>query len=419
VAGPFALDGYDVLAPLGSTGRSWRAVCLADGRRVVLRRWVGAAARVGDARRRAALWGSVAGGDVAAGGGVVAVRDVLVVGDDLVVVSDLVEGGGLEALLARRESLSSGQVVTLVVPLAQTLAVAHARGLAHGRISMGAVVLDGDGRPMLTDWALAGDGEASMDVAALSAMALQCLVADAPTAVGSVLRAAVDARALAHDLLTAVVAESLVVEPAPVVDGAATADEPVTPPRGLVGAVVLVAAAVALAVGGGVLWGRHDTSAGGAMLPRRSTTATPTPASTREGVDWTAVVRALERRRVQALADVDRARLAAVEVRGTTLWRHDAREVSRLHDAHAHLRGLRVDVRSVHAQVVQRARVVVRVVDTLSSYDVARDDGTVLAHHAARGARAVDLVLTPKSSRWLLYSASAPDRPLGATAVSR
>ncbi|NMR21316.1 protein kinase domain-containing protein [Cellulomonas fimi] len=62
-----------------------------------------------------------------------------------------VPGTTLAALLAVRGALSSGEVVTLVVPVAQALAALHAVGLAHGDVSPANVVLTPDGRPVLID----------------------------------------------------------------------------------------------------------------------------------------------------------------------------------------------------------------------------------------------------------------------------
>jgi hypothetical protein len=376
-------------------------VCHADGRPVVLRCWAGAAARIAEVRRRAALWGSTAGD------GAVAVRDVAVLGDDLVLVSDLATGGGLDALVARRGGLTPGQVVTLVVPVAQTLAAAHDRGLVHGRISPRNVVLDHVGRPMLTDWLLAGDREPAADVTALVAMALGWLADDAPETVLTALRSAVDARILADELASAVPAEPLLASPMTVAGDVLSGDPVTVARRGVVGVVIVVGISVAVAVGGGVLWGRGNSAAGGATLPPPiSLSATPTPSPTGMAPDWASVLRALERRRMNALAVGDRRLLAASELRGTTLWRHDARAVSWLTATGARLRGVRVHIMSVTVRSVQPGRVVVRVVDALSSYEVVDRRGALLVHHPARGPRAVFVLLTGRRGQWLLADVS-------------
>lgn len=360
MVGPFELPGYDVLAPLDATGRSWRAVCLEDGRRVVLRRWTGGAARVAEVRRRAALWGSVAGD------GVVAVRDVVVLGDDLVVVSDLARGGGLDTVVGRRGGLTPGQVVTAVAPVARTLAAAHARGLVHGRIALSNVVLDEDGRPMLTDWLLAGNGEAAADVAALVAMALGCLLDDAPADLSAALRSASDAHSLADALLSTVSAEPLLAASTTPSVERPPDDQPVAARHGLMGAAAVAAAAIALVLGVGSLWGSGDSSAAGTTLPPRVTTSVmPTPTPTSTVSDWTSIVLALERRRMHALDRADRRILATCEQRGTRLWRHDVRLLT-----HARLHHIPVRVRSVRVQSVRVGLAVLRVADAFSSYRV-------------------------------------------------
>jgi len=320
------------------------------------------------------------------------VRDVVALGDDVVVVTDLARGGGLAALVARRRSLTAGQVVTLVAPIAQTLAAVHERGLAHGRVSMSNVVLDQDGRPVLTDWSLAGDGDSAADVAALAAMALHCLGDEAPDSVLSALRSATDGRTLAVALLSSVPAEPLLALPTTPADNALPADPHPATRRGAVGIIAVVAIAVAVALGGGILWGRSDSAAGGAMQPRIPLTATLTPTAKQVGVDWVRLVQHLERQRVRALINGDAASLARIEIRGTPLWRHDARLLTQLRDTHARLSGRQVRVRSVRVQSVQRRLVVLRVADAFSSYN------------------AVDLRLRRVNGAWLIAGVSRRSR---------
>ena len=376
MVGPFALDGYDVLAPLDAAGRSWRAVCVADGHRVVLRRWVGAAARLAEVRRRAAQWGSLPDG------GVVAVRDVVALGDDLVVVTDLAPGGGLAPLVARRGQLTPGQIVTLVAPIAQTLVATHDRGLVHGRISMSNVVLDQDGRPMLTDWLLAGVGDPSGDVAALVAVARQCIGDDASETLLSLLRSTLDARTLADELLAAFRAEPLLALPT-VVDPAPPARASRRSASGLFG---VTAAAIAVAIGFGIVWGQHDSVAGGAVVLPSPTT---TPATVAGNVDWLKVVHALESQRVRAFTELSETALAKIELRGTSLWRSDVRMMARLRSADVRFRGLHVRVTSAQPQSISRRRMVLRVVDSLASGPIRmvlkrRDDRWLIARVTRR-----------------------------------
>ncbi|MBT0770988.1 protein kinase [Kineosporia sp. J2-2] len=69
----------------------------------------------------------------------------------LALVLDLAEGGSLASLVATRGRLSSEEVVTLVIPLASALEHLHRRGLTHGDIAPGNVLLTAGGRPQLGD----------------------------------------------------------------------------------------------------------------------------------------------------------------------------------------------------------------------------------------------------------------------------
>ncbi|GEN78649.1 hypothetical protein [Actinotalea fermentans] len=60
-------------------------------------------------------------------------------------------GPDLATVVLARGPWRPGEVVTLVVPLAQALAALHGAGLAHGDVSPGNVVLESDGRPVLVD----------------------------------------------------------------------------------------------------------------------------------------------------------------------------------------------------------------------------------------------------------------------------
>src|SRR5659263_374188 len=69
-------------------------------------------------------------------------------------------GTDLESVCAGRGQWSAGEVVTVVVPLAEALAALHDVGLCHGDVAAANVVLRPDGRPVLVDLVLAdGPGE--------------------------------------------------------------------------------------------------------------------------------------------------------------------------------------------------------------------------------------------------------------------
>ena len=334
--------------------------------------------------------------------GLVVVRDVVRDGDDLVLVSDLATGGGLDARVARWGVLSAGQVVTLVVGLAETLACAHGRGLVHGRISAANVVLDGDGRPLLTNYVLAGHGDAAVDVTSLAALALDVLDDDAPSALVAALASTSDARTLAEAVRAVAPAEPLTHKPV-VVTAPIPVDTVGGSPRRR--GAFAVAAAVAFAIAVGTIWGRHDDAAG-SELPMRSSlhpTASPVPT-----LSWRAVVRDVEVRRLHALAVGNISALATVEMLGTALWRHDRRTARQLSVSHQRLSGLSTRVRSATPVSVSGARMTLRVVDAMSSYDVVDRHGQRIAHVRRRAPRQVLLVLERGNSGWLLVRAVSP-----------
>ena len=374
--GPFEVDGYDVLAPLGDSGRCWRALCLADGRRVVLRRCVAAAPLLGEVRRRAAVWGSVPGG------GVVPVRDVAQVGADLVIVTELAAGGGFDVLLSRRPKLSPGQVVTLVVGVGETLAAAHERGLVHGRISAATVVLDDDGRPLLADHSLAAAVEPTADVTALCALALEHLDDHAPAALTEVLRAfenvpagtSSPARALVDQVRAIAPAEPLLAAPSiGDVDERSLLNDGT--PRTLLRPAIALSAVVAVAavVVGGLRVMPHNRAHPTALAPVTPpptpsllVDTAPSPGTATSEPDWRAIVERLEARRLRALTDDDERRLATAEVRGTMLWSRDMRVMTRVRTGHARVDSRRVAVHHVRVVSASPRRVVLRVNDALS-----------------------------------------------------
>ncbi len=75
-------------------------------------------------------------------------------GTDWLVISQYVVAGSLTALLTRRGPLSSGELVTLLTPLAEALDYLHRSGLTHGSLTPNNTLFDADGRPVLTDTAL-------------------------------------------------------------------------------------------------------------------------------------------------------------------------------------------------------------------------------------------------------------------------
>ncbi|WP_344190304.1 serine/threonine-protein kinase [Pedococcus aerophilus] len=70
-------------------------------------------------------------------------------------VLDLVAGGSLEAVVRARGHLSVGESVTVLAPVARTLAGLHEAGVVHGDLTPGNVLLERSGRPLLADLGVA------------------------------------------------------------------------------------------------------------------------------------------------------------------------------------------------------------------------------------------------------------------------
>ncbi|MEV4261777.1 protein kinase [Kribbella sp. NPDC049584] len=90
----------------------------------------------------------------------------------LIVISQYLPAGSLASLLPRRGHLSSGELVTLLAPLAEAVSFLHRSHLSHGAITPHNVLLDADGRPVLTDATLHPAPPAT-DLTALAALAHQ------------------------------------------------------------------------------------------------------------------------------------------------------------------------------------------------------------------------------------------------------
>ncbi len=90
--------------------------------------------------------------------------------------SQYVAAGTLTSLLERRGTLSPGELVTLISPLAQGLSTLHQAGLTHGHLDLNDIMFDADGRPVITDAGLrtlAPPTTPEADLTALAAIAHQ------------------------------------------------------------------------------------------------------------------------------------------------------------------------------------------------------------------------------------------------------
>ena len=149
---PPRVAGYDVTGRLGagSGGEVWLGREHGSGEQVALKRvrpGAGLAAR-DRLRREAAALAGLTHPHVLRLRSVVGCLDTP---DDLVLVLDAALGGSLARLVARQGPRPAGQVVTVLVAVADALATVHRAGLVHGDVSPSNVLLTADGRPVLGD----------------------------------------------------------------------------------------------------------------------------------------------------------------------------------------------------------------------------------------------------------------------------
>jgi hypothetical protein len=433
----FTVPGFDVDQRLGRGwgGELWSARGRATGRPVLLRRLaVRDDVATHDRVRRAAA--RLVGVQHAH---LVALRGVLSVEGAVVLVHDHVLGVALDRLLAERGPLEEAEVVTIVVPLAQALAVVHAAGLVHGRVSPSSVLRADDGRPVLTDTGIAPlvDGRdrsagSSDDVRDL---ALTCRIALGPAAragpLAAVLRAAADddaaRRPSAAELAAAVVAIGAAVPITPASSGSGRLSQPTQPTtarparrrphshrrtshgprrayRRWVGLLVGVGAAGAAALCG-LAWAGMDPGAPGSSVAAREHQSTYDDAAA--AGRWRSVLAALDARRASAFATVSPGQLSTVYAAGSPALRRDRARLADLAAAGLHVDKLRMRPRSVRVVTSSSTRVVLDVVDALDSYDVRSARGALVETRSGRGAATWRVTLVRDGRSWRVYDVMA------------
>lgn len=458
----WSLPGYDVqsLLGFGATGEVWRAIELATGDTVALKRLRPGveAAAVEALRREAVLLQALQTPYV------VRLRALLGAGADAVLVLDHVGGGSLASLLARRGVLDPGEVVTIAAPLASALAVAHERGIVHGDVTPANVLFTDDGMPVLADLGVArlvgeqgaavdgtaeyldpavaagGDPDPAADVWSLAAVCHTMLAGSPPhdgASVTAVLGAAVAGERAPLGLLAPTGPRALVsaveaalardpaarpgaadfaallrrahgVAPVRLVDGPAAAPE-VRPTH-----VVRPAAAHAAprsrrqlprpAVASAVLLALVLAAGIAGWMSGRGhdagAAALPRVVAS-PAEDWLSVLEQLDAERGTAFALGEVARLSAVYAPGTPGLAADAAVLSELAAQGRSAHGLRHELRHVEQLDRSGDTVRLRVVDVLPGYEVRAADGGVVDRAVGRGEQAflVELVRTPEGWR--------------------
>ena len=281
----------------------------------------------------------------------------------------------LTDLLAARGRLRSGEVVTVVAPLAEALGHAHAHGLAHGRVGLGSVLFTADGMPLLDGLGLeplrrpaerldVGDPALAVDdVRALGRLCGELLTGQpgAPALPGELVEVITGclgddpppARDLAAALLAACRAEPLAGLPRPVAP-------PVRHRRNLrpLGPVAAAAAALLLVVAAGWAWG-----SGGGEAVQVTAVRGAAPRAVRP--DWRAVVDGLDAQRATAFATANLSALQQVWAVGASALARDRASVAALRAARRTALGVRHEVKTAVPLVVGTDRVELAVMQRL------------------------------------------------------
>jgi eukaryotic-like serine/threonine-protein kinase len=374
--------------------------------------------RLADVRQSLAVGGSVGMRHLAE------VVDAQALPDGSVAVVCAPPGGpSLAEVLRRRGALSAGEVVTIVAPLASTLAGLHSRGLSLATVTEDTLWLTSDGRPVLLPVGIGGCEDAHDQLAALADLATSWLdrtSANATTVLGVLSRAAAGELDAAH-LSTALLR---VAEAAPIAVRQSKPVEARTARRRrrnrsvqnrMLSVVslrrvqpVLAIAAVALAaIGLGGLWGRH--AEGGAVLAATPPTSRPTVHASRavsEAPSWASVMTQLERRRARAYTSGDVTLLDDVYAPSSPTGESDRLALARMSRGDRRVQGFRAYVEAVVVIATTDNRTTLRVTDALTSYDVIGPNGDVLRRGTGRPSREWRVVLVKSADRWRIWSVS-------------
>jgi len=146
-----AFGGYDVLAEVGGdgTGAVVRALDPGSGRAVAIKRVADAST---ESATRLGAYGRLIG--MLLHPNIVEVHEVLRTADEVYLVEEWIDGAALDDL--RTGPLDGQPAVAILLGVLGGLAHAHDRGVVHGDVCPGNILLTTTGTPRLTNFGLAG-----------------------------------------------------------------------------------------------------------------------------------------------------------------------------------------------------------------------------------------------------------------------
>ena len=146
MVGPYVLDAELGSGSAATVWRAWRAGAGASADAVAIKLFH----RPGDAARaEASMLGALEHPNI------VRLHEVLVTRAGVALVLEHAAGGSLASVLARRGPLAPAEVVSVGLGIGAALVAAHGRGVVHGDVHPGNVLLAADGRVLLGDFGLA------------------------------------------------------------------------------------------------------------------------------------------------------------------------------------------------------------------------------------------------------------------------
>ena len=157
---------------------------------------------------------------------------------------------------------------------------------------------------------------------------------------------------------------------------------------------VVAAAALFLAVAGGVVWG-HRTQSSAAVLPRADAVAAPSVAV---APDWLAIVRGLEATRSRAVTTADASLLRSVYVTGSPALTADMVTLQRLSGQNLHAVGFSMRPIRVEVLGASLSSATVRVTDEVSAYDISGE--RTVRHIAPTAPRTFTMLLMQGGGVW-------------------